>query len=223
MKGRSLGEDGPQVPAESKAPESAEHPQPQHENWDMVIRETESKSYKERVEAYEKADSEEAKYELLKDQGYTRPKALILVPFKAQAYDVVNELVMQFRHRWKGTAKKKKFKEEYGSAEEAGNDCFRLGIAFYGNVLKLFASFAESDLIIGKSGSDVQLRLWVFERSAQKKKQRRHRHFCLRWSSCTSTLPISSYTRTWSTSKKFSTEPMSCPPRPKDCVTSTAS
>ena len=36
--------------------------------------------------------------------------------------------------KWKKVSKKKKFREEFGSEEEAFNDYFRVGIAFHHSV-----------------------------------------------------------------------------------------
>ena len=73
---------------------------------------------------YEKYDT--------KDQGFTRPKVLILTPFKQMAFQIVESIVMLVNGgRWKRVSKKKKFREEFGSEEEAFNDYFKLGIAFH--------------------------------------------------------------------------------------------
>ena len=51
-------------------------------------------------------------------------------------------------------SKKKKFKEEFGSEEEAFNDFFRVGIAFHiskknnKRAIKLYEQFYKSDIII---------------------------------------------------------------------------
>jgi len=118
------------------------------ETYEMITRLSESKKYKEHKKALNETTNKETKYELLKDQGFTQAKVLILCPFKKQAFNVVNELVMQFKQKWKGTAHKKKFKDEYGAPEEASNDCFKLGISFYGKTIKLYASFNKADIIV---------------------------------------------------------------------------
>lgn len=58
--------------------------------------------------------------------------------------------------KWKKVNKKKKFREEFGSEEEAFNDYFRVGIAFNHShktgkrSIKLFEQFYKSDIIVGK-------------------------------------------------------------------------
>lgn len=139
---------------EKDEPEEVEEPvNPEEEKveaWDMVKKVSVSESQSKYAESLTKAKNNDEKYELIKDQGFTKPKVLILAPFKEQAYELVTEIVLQFRQKWKGVAKKKKFKEEYGNKDDFGNDCFRIGIAFYGNNIKLFAPFSKADIIIGK-------------------------------------------------------------------------
>ena len=58
--------------------------------------------------------------------------------------------------RWKKVSKKKKFREEFGSEEEAFNDYFKIGIAFHHGKkkagdkmsIKLYEQFYKSDIII---------------------------------------------------------------------------
>ena len=58
--------------------------------------------------------------------------------------------------KWKHVSKKKKFREEFESEEEAFNDFFRIGISFNAtrntnNVnlqVKLFSQFYASDIIV---------------------------------------------------------------------------
>lgn len=129
-------------------PEKEEAKDPDEAGWDMVKKEGETDGYNKHLKAISETKNKEDKYELVKDQGLTKGKVLILCPFKLQAFEIVNELVMQFKGKWKGVVKKKKFKDEYGSPEEAANDCFRLGISFYGKTMKLYSQFRKSDIII---------------------------------------------------------------------------
>lgn len=88
--------------------------------------------------------------ELVKDQGFTSPKVLILCPFKKHAKILIEEMVnILFAGDWKGVGNKKKFNEEFEEAESM-NDCFRLGITFDAieNKIKLYTSFDESDIIV---------------------------------------------------------------------------
>lgn len=92
------------------------------------------------------------------DQGLVRPKVLILTPFKHMAYAVVEQIVMLANGgKWKGVGKKKKFRDEFGTEEEAFNDFFRVGIAFNKRTkaanasqlnICLFEQFYASDIIV---------------------------------------------------------------------------
>ena len=58
--------------------------------------------------------------------------------------------------KWKKVNKKKKFKEEFGTEQEAFNDYFKIGISFNHSkkkktekmTVKLFESFYKSDIIV---------------------------------------------------------------------------
>lgn len=89
-------------------------------------------------------------FENIKDQGFTSPKALILVPYKKHARLLIDELINILKSgNWKGIKNKKKFREEY-SENDAMNDCFRIGISFnyFENKVTLYESFENADLII---------------------------------------------------------------------------
>ncbi|XP_065911888.1 U3 small nucleolar RNA-associated protein 25 homolog [Dysidea avara] len=100
----------------------------------------------------------------LRDQGLTRPKVLILVPFRDSALHMVTTISKllesqgQVRYR-------KRFQEEYGpdpSVQDpankpdswykifAGNvdDCFRIGIGVTSKQLKLYSEFYHSDILV---------------------------------------------------------------------------
>ena len=86
----------------------------------------------------------------IKDQGFTYPKCLILVPYKKHARVIMEEIINIYnKGSWKGILNKKKFKEEYSEFDSL-NDCFRLGINFsyFDNKIKLYTPFDESDIII---------------------------------------------------------------------------
>ena len=75
------------------------------------------------------------------------------------AYDIVNEIIIQFNNgSWKKVIKKKRFKEEFDiNSEEAVNDWFKVGISFLNNEqIKLYDNFIDWDLIIA---SPLGLRL----------------------------------------------------------------
>ena len=86
----------------------------------------------------------------IKDQGFTSPKVLILVPYKKHARIIMEELINIFsNNNWKGITNKKKFKDEY-SEFDSMDDCFRMGIniSFFENKMKLYSPFDESDIIL---------------------------------------------------------------------------
>ncbi|KAG7733156.1 hypothetical protein KL948_001659 [Ogataea haglerorum] len=99
-----------------------------------------------------------------RDQGYTRPKVLILLPTRNFAWEVVNKLIelsspdtVEYKAR---------FKEQYYDAFDVNdlnpkkpvefkqffkgnsNDFFCLGIKFTRKTLKLFSKFDQSDVIV---------------------------------------------------------------------------
>ncbi|KAJ1919756.1 rRNA-binding ribosome biosynthesis protein utp25 [Mycoemilia scoparia] len=109
-----------------------------------------------------------------RDQGFTRPKVLVMLPFRNCAFDFVQTLCKLL-----GTGKISKlerFAEEFGPGDEdqdstgdpkkpeefnsifAGNldDSFRVGIKVMPNAIQLYAPFYSSDIIIG---SPLGLRL----------------------------------------------------------------
>ncbi|XP_053316940.1 U3 small nucleolar RNA-associated protein 25 homolog [Spea bombifrons] len=104
----------------------------------------------------------------LRDQGLTRPKVLIVVPFRESALRVVQILIslMEVLGRKVDVSNKKRFKDEYGSEPEdkppnlkrpedyeavfAGNidDHFRIGVAILQKSMRLYSPFYSSDIII---------------------------------------------------------------------------
>ncbi|XP_072366053.1 U3 small nucleolar RNA-associated protein 25 homolog [Scyliorhinus torazame] len=103
----------------------------------------------------------------LRDQGLTRPKVLIVVPFRESALRVVQTLIGLLDVKEKlEVSNKKRFKDEYGSSPEdrppnlkrpedyeaifAGNidDHFRIGVAILRRSMRLYAPFYSSDIII---------------------------------------------------------------------------
>ena len=85
----------------------------------------------------------------IKDQGFTSPKILILVPYKKHAKIIIEEMVSILKGNWNGISNKKKFKDEYSEFESL-DDCFRMGISFdyFENKINLYSPFVESDIII---------------------------------------------------------------------------
>uniref|UniRef100_A0A7N8WYD1 U3 small nucleolar RNA-associated protein 25 homolog n=1 Tax=Mastacembelus armatus TaxID=205130 RepID=A0A7N8WYD1_9TELE len=103
-----------------------------------------------------------------RDQGLTRPKVLILIPFRGGALRVVQTLISLLETKGKKivVSNKKRFKEEFG--EEADNkppnlqrpddyhaifsgnvdDHFRIGVSVLRSSIRLYAPFYSSDIII---------------------------------------------------------------------------
>ncbi|XP_065152566.1 U3 small nucleolar RNA-associated protein 25 homolog [Paramisgurnus dabryanus] len=103
-----------------------------------------------------------------RDQGITRPKVLILVPFRDGALRVVQTFIslMEPKGKKMDVSNKKRFKEEFG--EEPGNvppnlqrpddyhavfsgnvdDHFRIGVSVMKRSMRLYSPFYSSDIII---------------------------------------------------------------------------
>jgi len=104
--------------------------------------------------------------EKLRDQGFTRPRVLILLPFKELARKVVETLISLLYPSSKGNvSNKKRFDQEYRAVppskgskfkpqdfnETFEGDCdddFKLGLGVTKSSLKLYTDFYSSDIII---------------------------------------------------------------------------
>ncbi|KAM4693895.1 U3 small nucleolar RNA-associated protein 25 homolog isoform 2-T2 [Discoglossus pictus] len=104
----------------------------------------------------------------LRDQGLTRPKVLIVVPFRESALRVVQILIslLEVGNRKLDVSNKKRFKDEFSSEPEdkppnlkrpedyeavfAGNidDHFRIGVSILQKSMRLYSPFYSSDIII---------------------------------------------------------------------------
>lgn len=111
-----------------------------------------------------------------RDQGFTRARVVILVPFRSSAYEVVQKLLGILPDRLKKEiANYKRFQTEYGPEGHdidfdkksdnfkktfSGNidDCFKFGVSFRGTSVKLYSQFYSSDIIIA---SPLGLRMLV--------------------------------------------------------------
>ncbi|CAK8672709.1 U3 small nucleolar RNA-associated protein 25 homolog [Clavelina lepadiformis] len=111
---------------------------------------------------------EQAEY---RDQGITRPKVLILVPFRDMAYSIINKMISLLeRNKKTEVSFRKRFKQEFSYLPDdtlenskqsldkkpedyqllfAGNtdECFRIGIALLRNSVRLYSPFYSSDII----------------------------------------------------------------------------
>ncbi|KAF2068324.1 hypothetical protein CYY_010350 [Polysphondylium violaceum] len=113
----------------------------------------------------------------LRHQGFTKPKVLIIVPYRNTALDVVKFILKLVPHEAKEHAElKTKFINEFTHRDvdqeineskpddykytfrDNIDDCFRLGLTFRKGGLKLYSSFYHSDIIIA---SPLGLRLAV--------------------------------------------------------------
>ncbi|KAM9777992.1 U3 small nucleolar RNA-associated protein 25 homolog [Neosynchiropus ocellatus] len=103
-----------------------------------------------------------------RDQGLTRPKALILVPFRGAALQVVHTFISLLESQGKKivVGYKKRFKDEFGDDPEdkpphlnrpddyratfSGNidDHFRIGLSIIRSSVRLYAPFYSSDIIV---------------------------------------------------------------------------
>lgn len=103
----------------------------------------------------------------LRDQGLTRPKVVILVPFKDSAYRIINMIISLLSPKENfNVVHKNRFLEEFTGGELtmprknpkpedfektfSGNidDAFRIGMAVTKSSLKLYENFYNSDIII---------------------------------------------------------------------------
>eukprot|EP00051_Salpingoeca_urceolata_P023561 m.400405 g.400405 ORF g.400405 m.400405 type:complete len:513 (+) comp20114_c4_seq8:704-2242(+) len=104
-----------------------------------------------------------------RDQGFTRPRVLIVVPYRSAAFKVINlmlrlavETTKEKSHR--GVKNKKRFLDEFGDGEEQGpkhpndeynaifegntDDAFRIGISVTRTTMSLYANFSSADIIV---------------------------------------------------------------------------
>ncbi|XP_077432927.1 U3 small nucleolar RNA-associated protein 25 homolog [Vanacampus margaritifer] len=102
-----------------------------------------------------------------RDQGLTRPKVLILVPFRGDVLHIVQTLIslLERKGRKVVVSNKKRFKDEFGQVDDkptnlrrpddyhaifSGNvdDHFRIGVSIIKGNMRLFSPFYSSDIII---------------------------------------------------------------------------
>jgi U3 small nucleolar RNA-associated protein 25 len=116
----------------------------------------------DRVGEEEEKEREEPEF---RDQGYTRPKILILLPSRNFAYKLVNKLIKHLE--MENVENKKKFKTQFYDSTKISdrvyhsrpkdfeeyfdgntNDMFVLGIKYTRKTLKLYSPLEQSDIII---------------------------------------------------------------------------
>ncbi|EGW34000.1 uncharacterized protein SPAPADRAFT_134197 [Spathaspora passalidarum NRRL Y-27907] len=135
-------------------------------------------SYRESLKSKEgEVEDEEPEY---RDQGFTRPKVLILLPTREACYEVVETMI-----QLSGTEQqenKKKFTTQFHTPAEPpnnkpddfidafkgnNNDFFCIGMKFTRKSLKLYSSFYSSDIILA---SPIGLSM-ILENPDKKKRQ----------------------------------------------------
>jgi U3 small nucleolar RNA-associated protein 25 len=97
----------------------------------------------------------------VRDQGFTRPKVLILVPFKNDCFEIVQNLIKlsdtktqenkaRFVQEFQGDMEPDPKKPQDYNETFKGNvdDCFKIGLQFSRKTMKLYAPFYSSDIII---------------------------------------------------------------------------
>ncbi|KAJ3444141.1 orf protein-related [Anaeramoeba flamelloides] len=122
----------------------------------------------------ENENEELDKMDIFRDQGFTRPKVLILVPFRQHAVSLIETMLkLSTKQQKKTILEKRRFYKEF-SEKTADNenkpkdynelfkgnsdDCFRIGVSLGARSIRLFSDFYNSDLIIA---SPLGLRLVV--------------------------------------------------------------
>ncbi|CAD5229350.1 unnamed protein product [Bursaphelenchus okinawaensis] len=122
-----------------------------------------------------------------RDQGLTRPKVLILAPFKKHAYDIVKTMTrILLKDDKNHILNLAKFEDEYGPTETgmhdkwrapedfkellSGNidDSFRIGLSLGKKAIKLYTAFDNSDIILC---SPLGLRMIVGDEEEDKEKR----------------------------------------------------
>ncbi|XP_057716094.1 U3 small nucleolar RNA-associated protein 25 homolog [Corythoichthys intestinalis] len=123
---------------------------------------------KENHQRIKSGDMKQASLDEPRDQGLTRPKVLILVPFRGGVLLIVQTLISLLESKGKKVvvSNKKRFKEEFGQASDdnlanlrrpddyhatfSGNvdDHFRIGLSIIKSNMRLYSPFYSSDIII---------------------------------------------------------------------------
>ncbi|KAK6464395.1 U3 snoRNA-associated protein 25 [Scheffersomyces coipomensis] len=147
---------------------------------DRIIKNTTKlHTYREAIKNGEKSndDNEEPEF---RDQGFTRPKVLILLPTRQACHEIVEMLI-----KYSGSEQqenKKKFTGQFHSKDQPpsskpadfidtfkgnNNDFFCMGLKFTRKTIKLYSSFYSSDIILA---SPIGLSM-ILENDDKKKRQ----------------------------------------------------
>ena len=140
-----------------------------------IVRRNETFLKEQRMHNDDDDDEDEAQTKppkrYLRDQGFTRPRVLVLVPFRSDALDVIERILQLLPPRYK-VHNRAKLQDEYGDASDdeseesrpewrrvfSGNtdDCFRIGLQISTSSARLFTDFYHSDILVA---SPLGLRL----------------------------------------------------------------
>ncbi|XP_005103363.1 digestive organ expansion factor homolog [Aplysia californica] len=121
-------------------------------------------SHNAKMKAKKKAADEDVEY---RDQGLTRPKVLILLPYRDRALKVVKMFITLLSSSKVKVSSLKRFESEFSELEKSGlaeksykpddfkktfegntDDNFRVGMSLSKNTLHLYSPFYESDVIL---------------------------------------------------------------------------
>ncbi|KAK3856006.1 hypothetical protein Pcinc_037630 [Petrolisthes cinctipes] len=117
------------------------------------------------------ADKKRTSELIFRDQGYTRPTVLVLLPFKHSAYRLVETLVtLMFGDQTPNAVNLKRFQSDYGPKnknktggqtgklarpddfqaifEGDSNEDFKIGLKITNSSMKLYAEFYQSDILL---------------------------------------------------------------------------
>ncbi|BFZ54358.1 rRNA-binding ribosome biosynthesis protein utp25 [Savitreella phatthalungensis] len=120
----------------------------------------------------------------LRDQGFTRPSVLVLLPTRHACLEVVNEFIARLGAEQ--VENRKRFEDSFGVEDDPlagsnkpadfraafkGNtdDAFRVGLKVTRKTVKLFAQFYNSDVILA---SPLGLRMAIGDEATKNKKKR---------------------------------------------------
>ena len=98
----------------------------------------------------------------IKDQGYTRPRVLILTPMKNKAFEMIERIIVysgadqimnakRFKEEFdiEGTQDFDQKPESYKNIFKGNlDDCFKIGIKFTKKSIKLYSDFYSSDILV---------------------------------------------------------------------------